>query len=120
MMEEDQYGLWLSSCLGYWCQPLKAYSKMNFWNSDPKLKPFSSAIGFAVLRWLQGPDQRGIGGGDRQLHCGGHVRLRGVRQRNTPEAAAKQAAKAARALLQEGLIDKVQGVADGRRRRWRS
>ena len=27
MMEADQYGLWLSSCLGYWCQPLKAYSQ---------------------------------------------------------------------------------------------
>ena len=27
MMEADQYGPWLSNCLGYWCQSLKAYSQ---------------------------------------------------------------------------------------------
>ena len=80
MMEKDQYGMWLSSCLGYWCQPLKAYSKMKFWNSDPKLKPFAGGIGFAVLRWLQRADQRGLRGGDRQLHRRRHVRLRGYRR----------------------------------------
>ena len=67
--EADQYGPWLSSCLGYWCQPLKAYSKMKFWTADPKLKPYRRRVGFAVLRWLQGADQRGVRGSDRQLHA---------------------------------------------------
>ena len=70
MMEADQYGPWLSNCLGYWCQSLKAYSHMKFWQSDPKLKPYRRCVGFAVLRWLQGSDQRRLRGGDRQLHRG--------------------------------------------------
>ena len=40
MMEADQYGLWLSECIGYWCQSLKAYSQMKFWTDDPKLLPY--------------------------------------------------------------------------------
>ena len=28
---KEQYGPWLANCLGYWSNPLKAYSKMSFW-----------------------------------------------------------------------------------------
>ncbi len=44
MMESPQYGPWLSSCLGYWSEPLKAYSKMSFWTSDPKLEPYRDGM----------------------------------------------------------------------------
>ncbi len=44
MMESPQYGPWLSSCLGYWSEPLKAYSKMSFWTSDPKLEPYRNGM----------------------------------------------------------------------------
>jgi multiple sugar transport system substrate-binding protein len=44
MMESPQYGPWLSSCLGYWSEPLKAYSKMSFWTADPKLEPYRDGM----------------------------------------------------------------------------
>ena len=44
MMEAPQYGEWLSNCIGYWSQPLKAYAKMKFWQADPKLAPFADAM----------------------------------------------------------------------------
>ena len=49
MMEADQYGPWLSNCIGYWCQSLKAYSHMKFWTDDPKLQPYSTAMDTTVL-----------------------------------------------------------------------
>ena len=49
MMEKEQYGPWLANCLGYWSNPLKAYSKMGFWDADPKLKPLRFGDGYAVL-----------------------------------------------------------------------
>ena len=81
MMEAEQYGPWLANCLGYWCHPLKAYSKMEFWTAIRSCA-VCRGIGYAVLRRLQGPDHRGVGGSDRQLHAGGHVRLRRHRQRH--------------------------------------
>ena len=36
MMEQEQYGPWLSACLGYWSNSLKAYSKMPFWTRGPE------------------------------------------------------------------------------------
>lgn len=44
MMEADQYAPWLEQCLGYWCNPLKAYSQMKFWGSDPQFAPFKGAM----------------------------------------------------------------------------
>jgi multiple sugar transport system substrate-binding protein len=44
MMEAPQYGPWLSQCLGYWSEPLKAYSKMAFWTQDPKLQPYRDGM----------------------------------------------------------------------------
>jgi multiple sugar transport system substrate-binding protein len=44
MMEAPQYGAWLSSCIGYWSEPLKAYSKMAFWTADPKLGPYRDGM----------------------------------------------------------------------------
>lgn len=44
MMEQEQYDRWLTACLGYWSQPLKAYAHSAVWTSDPKLKVYSSAM----------------------------------------------------------------------------
>lgn len=44
MMEQEQYDPWLRACLGYWSQPLKAYSESAVWTSDPKIKVYSSAM----------------------------------------------------------------------------
>jgi multiple sugar transport system substrate-binding protein len=55
MMEKEQYGPWLASCLGYWSNPLKAYSKMGFWDADPKLKPYASGTDTPYYDGYKGP-----------------------------------------------------------------
>jgi multiple sugar transport system substrate-binding protein len=55
MMEKEQYGPWLANCLGYWSNPLKAYSKMSFWDADPKLKPYASGMDTPYYDGFKGP-----------------------------------------------------------------
>ncbi|HTN10517.1 MAG TPA: ABC transporter substrate-binding protein [Acetobacteraceae bacterium] len=55
MMEKDQYGPWLSACLGYWSEPLMAYSKMNFWTENPKLQAFRAAMATQFYDGYKGP-----------------------------------------------------------------
>ena len=40
MMEAPQFDPWLTGCLGYWAQSLKAYAGSAVWESDPKLTIF--------------------------------------------------------------------------------
>jgi len=44
MMEAPQYDPWLTGCLGYWSQPLRAYAGSAAWDSDPKLAVFRNAM----------------------------------------------------------------------------
>ena len=55
MMESPQYGPWLSNCIGYWSNSLKAYSKMKFWTEDPKLKPYASGMDTPYYDGYKGP-----------------------------------------------------------------
>jgi len=55
MMEKEQYGPWLASCLGYWSNPLKAYSKMAFWDADPKVKPYALGMDTPYYDGYKGP-----------------------------------------------------------------
>jgi multiple sugar transport system substrate-binding protein len=55
MMEAEQYGPWLSNCLGYWSNSLKAYSKMKFWTDDPKLAPFKAGMDTPYYDGFKGP-----------------------------------------------------------------
>jgi multiple sugar transport system substrate-binding protein len=55
MMEADQYGPWLSNCIGYWSNSLKAYSKMKFWSEDPKLAPYASGMDTPYYDGYKGP-----------------------------------------------------------------
>ena len=55
MMEKEQYGPWLSNCIGYWSQPLRAYGKMKFWTEDPKLEPFAKAMDTPYYDGYKGP-----------------------------------------------------------------
>ena len=94
MMEADQYGPWLSNCLGYWCQSLKAYSHMKFWTADPKLLPFASALDSPFYDGYKGP----ISAASAAVIANYTVvdMFASVVTGNaTPESAAKQAAKAA-------------------------
>jgi len=55
MMEAPQYDPWLTGCLGYWAQPLKAYSASAVWQGDPKLRVFSTALNTPFYEGLAGP-----------------------------------------------------------------
>jgi multiple sugar transport system substrate-binding protein len=55
MMEADQYGPWLSNCIGYWSNSLKAYSKMKFWTDDPKLQPYAAGMDTSFYDGYKGP-----------------------------------------------------------------
>jgi multiple sugar transport system substrate-binding protein len=55
MMEADQYGPWLSNCYGYWSQPLRAYSKMKFWDADPQLEAFKGPMDSPFYSGYKGP-----------------------------------------------------------------
>jgi multiple sugar transport system substrate-binding protein len=55
MMEADQYGPWLSNCIGYWSNSLKAYSKMKFWSEDPKLGPYAVGMDTTYYDGFKGP-----------------------------------------------------------------
>jgi len=55
MMEEPQYDKWLTGCLGYWSQPLKAYAQSAIWSSDPKLLPYREGMNTPFYWGYRGP-----------------------------------------------------------------
>ena len=55
MMEEEQYNPWLTQCLGYWGQSLKAYADSDVWKSDPKIAPFKETMATALWPGYKGP-----------------------------------------------------------------
>jgi len=55
MMEAPQYGPWLSSCLGYWSEPLTSYAKMAFWDSDPKISAYKAGMDTPYYDGYKGP-----------------------------------------------------------------
>ncbi|TCZ64044.1 ABC transporter substrate-binding protein [Roseicella aquatilis] len=55
MMEAEQYDPWLSGCLGYWSQPLKAYAESAVWSSDPKLAVYRDAMDTPFYEGFRGP-----------------------------------------------------------------
>ena len=55
MMEAEQYDPWLTGCLGYWSQPLRAYAANPVWQSDPKLRVFSATLDTPYYEGYAGP-----------------------------------------------------------------
>jgi multiple sugar transport system substrate-binding protein len=55
MMEVEQYDTWLTQCLGYWAQPLKAYASSAVWSSDPKLLVYRDACASEFWNGYKGP-----------------------------------------------------------------
>ena len=94
MMEAPQYGPWLSNCLGYWAEPLKAYAQMKFWTEDPILKPYANAMDTIYYDGYSGP----ITAAASSVVANYTIvdMFASVATGNsTPEAAAKQAARQA-------------------------
>ena len=61
MMEAPQYDPWLTGCLGYWSQPLKAYAESEVWTSDPKLAVFRNAMDTPFHDGYAGPVNQAAG-----------------------------------------------------------
>ena len=55
MMEEEQYDKWLTGCLGYWSQPLKAYAQSAVWTSDPKIAIYRDGCANEFWDGYKGP-----------------------------------------------------------------
>jgi multiple sugar transport system substrate-binding protein len=55
MMEVEQYDRWLTGCLGYWSQPLRAYADSAVWTADPKLAVFKTAMDTPFHDGWRGP-----------------------------------------------------------------
>jgi multiple sugar transport system substrate-binding protein len=55
MMEAEQYDAWLTGCLGYWSQPLKAYAESAVWSSDPKIGWYRTAMDTPFYEGYRGP-----------------------------------------------------------------
>jgi multiple sugar transport system substrate-binding protein len=61
MMEQPQYEKWLTGCIGYWAQPLKAYAKADLWTSDPKLAAYRDTCGMEYWNGFKGPISQASG-----------------------------------------------------------
>jgi multiple sugar transport system substrate-binding protein len=94
MMEAEQYGPWLSGCIGYWSEPLKSYAKMGFWTADPKLGPYAQAMDTIYYDGFKGPispSSSAVAANYTVVDMFASV----VTGAATPEDAARQAAQAA-------------------------
>jgi multiple sugar transport system substrate-binding protein len=94
MMEAEQYGPWLSNCIGYWSNSLKAYSKMAFWTADPKLTSYAGGMDTPFYDGYKGPvtpASSAVTANYTVVDMFASV----VTGNATPEAAAKAAAKQA-------------------------
>jgi multiple sugar transport system substrate-binding protein len=61
MMEQPQYEKWLTGCIGYWSQPLKAYAKSAIWTSDPKLAVYRDTCDMRYWNGFDGPISQASG-----------------------------------------------------------
>ncbi len=61
MMEQEQYEPWLTGCIGYWAQPLKAYAQSAVWTSDPKIAAYRDTCGNEYWNGYKGPISQASG-----------------------------------------------------------
>ena len=55
MMEKEQYEPWLTGCIGYWAQPLKAYAQSAIWGTDPKIAAYKDTCDNRFWNGYKGP-----------------------------------------------------------------
>lgn len=55
LMEHEQYDPWLQANLGYWSQPLDAYTASAVWDSDPKVRIFKDVMRSNFYIGYKGP-----------------------------------------------------------------
>ena len=102
MMEAEQYDRWLSGCLGYWSQPLKAYAESKVWSSDPKLAVFRNAMDTPYYEGFAGPIGPAMGAAHENWVVV-DMFARVVTGEQNPQDSMRAAARAARETTQRSL-----------------
>jgi multiple sugar transport system substrate-binding protein len=92
MMEAPQYDKWLTGCLGYWAQPLKAYAESDVWKSDPKIAVYKNACGNQFWNGYKGPINAASGAVTAD-YVVVHMFAAVASGQSSPEDAAAEAAK---------------------------
>jgi multiple sugar transport system substrate-binding protein len=95
MMEAEQYDPWLTQCLGYWAQPLKAYAKSAVWTMDPKIAVYSTACGHEYWEGYKGPINAAAGAVSAN-YVNVHMFAAVSSGQATPEEAMKEAERQAK------------------------
>ena len=95
MMEAEQYEPWLTGCLGYWAQTLKAYADAPVWKSDPKLLPYRDTCASEFWNGYKGPINAASGAVNAD-YVNVHMFAAVSTERATPEEAVVEAERRAR------------------------
>jgi multiple sugar transport system substrate-binding protein len=95
MMEVEQYEPWLSGCLGYWSQPLKAYDEAAIWSSDPKLLAYRDTCSNEFWNGYKGPVNAASGAVNAE-YVNVHMFASVASGQATPEEAVAEAERRAR------------------------
>ena len=95
MMEQPQYEKWLTGCIGYWSQPLRAYAKAAIWDSDPKLAVYRDTCDMQYWNGYEGPISQASGAATADYVVVQMFAAVSSGQ-STPEAAMKEAERRAK------------------------
>jgi multiple sugar transport system substrate-binding protein len=94
MMEVEQYDPWLTGCLGYWSQPLRAYAESAVWSSDPKILTYRDAMDTPFYEGFRGPLSAAAGAvGENWVVVDMFARV--VTGQQTPQQSMREAQRAA-------------------------
>jgi len=94
MMEQEQYEPWLTGCIGYWAQPLKAYAQAAVWTSDPKIAVYKDSCANEFWNGYKGPITAASGAATAD-YVNVHMFAAVASGSATPEDAAAEAEKRA-------------------------
>jgi multiple sugar transport system substrate-binding protein len=94
LLESEQYDPWLQANLGYWSQPLEAYTDSAVWKSDPKIEIFKNTMRSTFWNGYKGPISQASASATNDYVLV-QMCAAAASGEATPEAAAREAARRA-------------------------
>ena len=94
LFETEQYDPWLQSNLGYWSQPLEAFSESAVWKSDEKISIFKDTMRSTFWNGYKGPISEASASATNDYVLV-QMAAAAASGQSTPEAAAREAARRA-------------------------
>ncbi len=92
LLEAEQYDPWLQANLGYWSQPLEAYTASPVWHSDPKISIFKDTMRSTFWNGYKGPISEASASATNDFVLV-QMCASAASGEATPEAAAREAAR---------------------------